>query len=94
MKVIWLEDAVYDLRELRHYIAKDNAIAANQVAKKILEAIELLSEQAEMGRAGRVSHTRELIISDTPYIIPYRIKNNFIEILRVYHSAMEWPEEL
>ena len=67
---------------MRHYIAKDNAIAANQVAKKILEAIELLSAQPEMGRAGRVPHTRELIIADTPYIIPYRVKNNFIEIQR------------
>ncbi len=93
MKVIWLEDAVYDLRELRHYIAKDNVIAANQVAKKILETIKLLSEQPEMGRAGRVLHTRELIIPDIPYIIPYRVKNNFIEILRVYHSAMQWPKE-
>ncbi len=93
MKITWLEDAVYDLRELRCYIAKDNVIAANQVAQRILTSIEILSEQPEMGRGGRVPHTRELIVPGTPYIIPYKVKGNSIEILRVYHCAMEWPEE-
>ncbi len=47
-----------------------------------------------MGRPGRVLGTRELIVSSAPYIVPYRVKNNFIEILRVLHVAMEWPEEI
>ena len=41
---------------------------------------------------GRVPNTKELIISDTPYIVPYRVKNNTIEILRVFHCAMKWPK--
>ena len=94
MKIIWLEDALYDLQALRHYISQDNPRAANGVAKKILSSIEVLSEQPEIGRRGRVSHTRELIIVDTPYIVPYRVKNNVVEILRVFHCAMQWPEEL
>lgn len=94
MIIRWLEDAVSDLQSLRRYIAKDNAIAANRVIKRVLHTVEMLTEQPGMGRNGRVLNTRELIISGTPYIIPYRVKDNMIEILRVLHCAMQWPEDL
>jgi plasmid stabilization system protein ParE len=35
--------------------------------------------------------TRELVIGGLPYIIPYRIRENDIEILRVLHTARRWP---
>lgn len=94
MKIRWLEDAVDDLKALRRYVAQDNPQAAASIAKKIINTIGLLLEQPNMGRAGRISDTRELIISGLPYIIPYRVKNNAIEILRVLHGAMQWPEKL
>ena len=53
----------------------------------------MLSEQPGLGRSGRVANTRELIVSGLPYIIPYRVKNNAIEILRMFHCAMQWPED-
>lgn len=93
MIIKWLDDAVNDIQALRHYIAHDDAAAARRVVKKILQTIEILSAQPEIGRQGRIVNTRELIISDTPYIVPYRVKNNAIEILRVFHCAMQWPED-
>ena len=45
-----------------------------------------------MGRHGRIEGTRELVIPGLPYIIPYRVKNNVIEILRVLHAARKWPD--
>lgn len=92
MTVKWLDDAIDDLQSLRDYIAEENPPAANYIAKHILHCVDLLSTQPQIGRPGRVSHTRELIISNTPFIIPYRVKNNVIEILRVLHGAMQWPE--
>jgi toxin ParE1/3/4 len=94
MIIGWLDDAVDDLQSLRSYIAQDNVIAAKKVVKKILHSIEILSEQPGIGRVGRVPSTRELIVSGTPYIIPYRVQNNIIEILRVFHCAMQWPENI
>lgn len=94
MIIRWLDDAVNDLQSIRNYIAQDNQIAAKRVVKKILHATDILPEQPGIGRQGRVSNTRELIISSTPYIVPYRVKNNAIEILRVFHCAMQWPESL
>ena len=83
---------IYD--SLHRYITLENPSAENRVAKRILKTINLLIEQPIMGRPGRVHNTRELVIPDTPFIIPYRVKNKNIEILRVFHSAMEWPEEM
>lgn len=90
----WLDDAVQDLRSLHQHITLENPLAANQVAKRILNAVNLLVEQPAMGRQGRVHNTRELVVSGTSFIIPYRLKNKNIEILRVFHSAMQWPEEI
>lgn len=94
MIIYWLEDAIRDLQHLRHYIAQDNKNAAKKIVKKIMHSTELLIEQPGMGRPGRVLNTRELVISDTPYIVPYRVKNEVIEILRVFHSSMRWPEHI
>jgi toxin ParE1/3/4 len=93
MIIRWLDDAIHDLQSLRHYITQDNSVAAIKVVKKILRAIDGLSEQPSIGRHGRVTHTRELIVLDTPYIVPYRVKNNEIQILRIFHCAMQWPED-
>lgn len=94
MKIKWSEDAILDLHSLRHYIAQDNPSAAHKISQKILYLVELLSEHPLIGRPGRISETRELVISGTPYIIPYRIRKENIEILRVFHAAMQWPDIL
>lgn len=94
MMIVWLEDAIQDLHSLRQYIALENPSAANRVAERILSLVNLLADQPSMGRPGRVHNTRELIINSTPFIIPYRVKNKRVEILRVFHSAMQWPEEI
>jgi len=93
MMIQWLEDAIRDLEALRAYIAKDKPSAANRIATQILSTVSLLSVSPEIGRVGQISDTRELVIAGTPYIIPYRIKNNVVEILRVLHGAMQWPPE-
>jgi toxin ParE1/3/4 len=75
------------------YIARDNPAAASRIVNLIMTAVEHLSEHPALGRAGRVPGTRELVISGTPYIIPYRIRENTVEVLRVFHAARRWPAE-
>jgi toxin ParE1/3/4 len=67
--------------------------AAQRVALHIVHNVEtLLAKTPEMGRPGRVPGTRELVIPRTPFIVPYRLQGNTIQILRVYHGARRWPE--
>lgn len=94
MKIRWLSDAVGDLIEISDYIANDNPNAARDIAVRIKHGIDSLKEYQSIGRPGRVEGTRELVVSGLPYIIPYRVKNNVVEILRVLHGAMQWPEKL
>lgn len=92
MNIRWSDEAVDDLRCLDAYVAKDNPAAARKVALMVVEAVEtLLPGNPHIGRPGRVSGTRELVVADTLYIVPYRIKGDSIQILRVYHGARRWP---
>ena len=92
MNPIWSPEAIADLAALRGYIAQDDPAAAQRVALHIIRNVEtLLASSPEMGRPGRVPGTRELVIPRTPYIVPYRLIGNTIQILRVFHSARRWP---
>jgi toxin ParE1/3/4 len=95
MTPIWSPEAIADLTALRAYISQDDPAAAQRVVLHIIHNVEeLLSSNLEMGRPGRVSGTRELVIPKTPFIVPYRVQGNAIQILRVFHGARRWPEHL
>lgn len=94
MKIRWTRTALRNLVAEAEYIARDNPTAAGNMLARIKNAVTLLAEQPSMGRAGRVPETRELIIPETPNIIPYRIHEGQIEILRVFHAARKWPTDL
>jgi len=95
MRLVWSPEAVEDLASLRAYIAEDDPAAARRVALHILHDVEtLLPSNPDMGRPGRVPGTRELVVPKTPFIVPYRLQGQTIQILRVYHGARRWPESL
>ena len=93
MTPVWSPEAIDDLAALRAYIEQDNPAAAQRVVLRIIENVEtLLPNNPEMGRPGRVSGTRELVIPRTPFIVPYRVVGNTLQILRIYHGARRWPD--
>ena len=84
--------AVDDLDHIAGYISQDNPEAARRTVRRLWTAVKSLAEQPEMGRPGRVHGTRELVVSDTPFVVPYRVVGSEIEILRVLHGARDWPK--
>lgn len=88
----WLRKALKSLEKAYDYIAREDAGAAIGVVLKIQVATEQLAEFPEMGRAGRVERTRELVISNSQYIVIYRVKGKTVEILRVLHSSKRYPD--
>jgi toxin ParE1/3/4 len=93
MTPIWSPEAVADLAELRAYIEQDDPAAAQRIALRIIHSVEtLLPNNPGMGRPGRVPGTRELVIPRTPFIVPYRLVGDTIQVLRVFHGARKWPE--
>lgn len=94
MRIQWTNGAKQNLKQIEEYIAVDNPGAAIDMVFHILNSVEALIDHPAMGRAGRVFNTRELIISDSPFIVPYRVKGVQIEVLRVLHASMQWPNSL
>ncbi len=94
MKLRWLSDALSDLRAIKAYIAEENPQAASRVIASIRDEINVLLSQTNIGRAGRISETRELVISQYPYIVAYRELGGEVHILAVVHTSRRWPEHL
>ncbi|MCK4675622.1 MAG: type II toxin-antitoxin system RelE/ParE family toxin [Gammaproteobacteria bacterium] len=94
MQVIWFKRAILDLTSAKDYITQDNPLAAQQTVQRIKDKVSLLSEQPGIGRLGRVPNTKELVVDRTPFILPYRVRDNKIEILRVLHTSRRWPEKI
>ena len=53
---------------------------------------DFLGDHPKIGRIGRVAGTYELVIPGIPYIVPYRIHNQEVQILSVCHTSRKWPE--
>jgi toxin ParE1/3/4 len=96
LRVAFTQPAKFDLDELIVYIGDDDPRAAVVVASRILESIALLREQPEIGRRGRRSGTRELVVDGTRYIVAYRVDvvRSQVQVLRILHSSRMWPEKL
>lgn len=94
MRIQWTKGAKQSLEQIEEYIAQNSPQAAIHTLLKIIKSVAILAVHPEIGRIGRILNTRELIINGTPYIVPYRIKNGYIEILRVQHSAKRFLNHL
>ena len=93
LRVRWLKRALMNLEAEAGYIARDNPAAAQRIVLAIADAVARLADYPAMGRPGRVEGTRELVVPHTPYIIPYRVREGRVEVLRIFHAARKWPPE-
>jgi toxin ParE1/3/4 len=93
VRIRWLDQAVADLVTVRNYIAQDDPGVARKVAQSIRQAVAVLTDYPAAGRPGRVPNTRELIVANTAYILPHRVRGGVGEILRVLHGARKWAEK-
>ena len=91
MTVVWSVRAVRNLALLRARMARDRPDAARQMAEAILASVDLLSAHPGLGKPGRIRGTRELVVPGTPYLVPYRVRGERIEIAAVFHGRQKWP---
>jgi toxin ParE1/3/4 len=91
MKLFWSPTARRDLRDIRRYIAQSNPAAADDPVRRILGAADNLGVFPELGRAGRLAGSRELVIPRTPLIVVYAAGDRTVDVLAVIHSARRWP---
>ncbi len=92
MRVRWDPKAVDRLEAEGDYIAQDSSHAAVRVIARILDAADGLAAHPLLGRQGRVTGTRELVVPRTSYIVVYRVRGQVVEILALQHAAQQCPE--
>jgi plasmid stabilization system protein ParE len=92
MQIKWTVSALNDLASEMDYLAKE---ASEDIARKVYHAIQDKISNLQkfpLGREGRIFGTKELIMTDFQYIIPYRVCKNRIEILAIFHTKRKLPE--
>jgi toxin ParE1/3/4 len=92
VKVLFNKRSMRRLASIEAYIAKDSPAAGARVVEKIVEMALRLGQFPYLGRPGRVEGRRELIVPDLPYVIPYRIVDDVIQIDTIIHTSRKWPD--
>ncbi len=92
MNISYGSQAATDLDSIRACIAEHNPAKAAEYVVRILQAIRMLASFPLVGRVGRVTDTRELVLTGMPYIAIYRIKSETeLEILTIKHRCQMYP---
>ncbi len=94
MRLTWSALAIADRLAIFDFIEQENPAAAVRIDTKIELGIRQLLQFPESGRIGRVTGTRELVITGTPYIAAYAVLPDRIRVLRILHGAQIWPDAL
>ena len=92
MELRWTRKALENLEQIAAYLAQDNLTRASAFVGEIKEKIELLVSFPALGRPGRVPGTRELVAHEN-YVVPYRVKGDTVQIIRIQHVARLWPRQ-
>lgn len=90
MRLCWAHDALDDRRAIYDYIEADNPLAALNLDELFSEKVLNLIDHPGLGRIGRVTGTRELVVHKN-YILVYDTTDDAVRVLRVLHAAMQWP---
>jgi toxin ParE1/3/4 len=94
MRLRWTRLALLQLREITEYIEQENRPATSRVVQSIRQQVATLARYPNIGRAGRVEGTRELVITRLPYVVAYRVGGDRVEVVAVVHTSRRWPEQL
>lgn len=86
MQVEWLAAALKNLEDEAGYIALENPEAADALSDAIFASVDKIALFPQMGREGRVGGTREWVVPNGSYLIPYRVQGDCLQILGIFHT--------
>jgi len=93
MEVVWLKLAQIDLEKIRTYYTENAGTqVANNILRKIVHSAKLIQEHPYIGNNTAQDDLMEWSIPNIPFTLPYQLKNNTIQILRVFHESQQRPD--
>jgi toxin ParE1/3/4 len=91
MRIRWTPAAAADLQNISDYLKEHHPHYRQPTMRKLYETIRSLKNSPHRGRPGREERTREILFPPLPYVAVYRVTEQTIEVLRIYHGAQERP---
>lgn len=89
MRIRWTTAAAADLQRISDYLQDHYPHYRQPTMRKLYEAIRSLTVAPYRGRLGREEGTLEILFPPLPYVAVYRLKEQSIEVLRIYHTAQD-----
>ncbi len=93
MKILWLLSAEKDIISIIEYHENlASSDAGHRVVQNVVHSALLLIDYSHLGHlSASVDGVYELHVPQLPYLLAYRIINDRIEILRVFHESQDRP---
>lgn len=92
-KLVLTNKAQSDLDAIHeHYASLVGAEHAAVLVVRLLDSLQGLRQFTGLGRPSQVPGIRELVMSDLPFIAPYRFVRNEVQVLRLLHQRAERSE--
>lgn len=89
-EIRWTYEAELWLKEIYEYIALDNPHAAEQVIDGIYNKAQILKEHPEIGHKYETPENEDIrVLLYGHYRITYLLLNDRIDILGVFHGALD-----
>ena len=81
--------AAYDLEGISNYLHLHHPSFANSTIQRLYDAARSLKQFPYVGRVGKKSGTRELVLAPLPYLMIYCVDEQSVHILRFLHAAQD-----
>ena len=93
MRIVWLASARNDLNSIVDYhTTAASKEVATRLVKHIAHSATALVDNPHLGKPSEsVNGIHELHVPRLPYLLPYRVNDDRVEILRVFHEAQDRP---
>jgi len=89
MRIRWTQAAIDDLCTINDYLTEHNPPLRQPTMRTLHQGIYALRKFPNRGRAGTERGTRQLLFSRLPYIAVYRVEEDAVHVLRIYHGAQD-----
>ena len=86
-RVVWRKAALMDLNRHHEWLSSLERSSPDKTMRVIEAAAESLARLGDIGRPSRIPGVRELSVRSAPYVIAYRLEEDRVDILAVYHTA-------
>jgi plasmid stabilization system protein ParE len=94
MKVRWTKSATSHWEESLDYIDAENPTAANRMAERVVDVIQMLATHPYAGRVRRNKITRQFAVPQSPLVIAYEVNQpeNILWVVAVFDGRRRWPK--